>query len=160
MTVATIDRRGYLEDPLTPLHWESEFTDLAVVAESLGSAVDVFGHSAGALTVIGAAPTIPNLRRLALYEPPFRPQDAPPPGEAQIAVAQRMRSLLEADDVEGLFDTWFTELAGPSLPDPEAWQAVRDQFIPYTRSLVRELGSDRSVVGPNHLDGLAAATCL
>ncbi len=162
MTVATMDRRVYLEDPLTPLNWEDEFADIAAVAASLGvdsadGGVDVFGHSAGALTVIGAAPGIANLRRLVLYEPPFRPPDPPAPSEAQLAAAQKMRSLLEADDAEGIFEAWF-ELVRPAIPDPEAWADARDELVPFSRSLVREMESDRSCVRPNQLDGLSAPT--
>ena len=157
MSVATMDRRAFLEDPFLPLSYEAEIADIVAVAESLGNAVDVFGHSAGALALIGAAPRMGNLRKLVLYEPPFPPPADQAPSADQVAFAEQMRSLLEADDADDIFEAWFAT-ASAILPDPEAWLAARDQLAPFSRSLVRELQADRSMIGPNSLDGLSMPT--
>jgi pimeloyl-ACP methyl ester carboxylesterase len=63
-----------------PYSLDREFEDVTTVADDLahrhGGPVDVFGHSIGAVCVLGAAATGAPFRRIALYEPPG-PQTVP-----------------------------------------------------------------------------------
>jgi len=70
-----MDRRGRgRSGDRGPYSLEREFQDVAAVATDLadrhGGPVDVFGHSIGAVCVLGAAAAGASFRRIALYEPP------------------------------------------------------------------------------------------
>lgn len=79
--VSAMDRcgRGGSGDH-TSYSLDREFDDVAAVASDLaerhGGPVDVFGHSIGAVCVLGAAAAGAPFRRIALYEPPG-PQAVP-----------------------------------------------------------------------------------
>lgn len=64
-----------------PYSTEREFEDIAAVVRSVPGAVNLLGHSYGALICLEAALRVGNLRRLVLYEPGF-PVTEPlyPPG--------------------------------------------------------------------------------
>jgi len=77
--VTAMDRRGRGSSGDTGRYdIRREFEDVAAAALSLAGdgAVDVFGHSFGALCALGAAAGGAPVRRLALYEPPG-PQTVP-----------------------------------------------------------------------------------
>lgn len=60
---------------------EREYEDVAALATSIDRPVSVYGVSAGANFALEAAPNIPNLYRLALYEPVISDDvDLLPPG--------------------------------------------------------------------------------
>lgn len=76
--VTAMDRRGRgSSGDAEAYDIRREFEDVRAVAEHLsgpgGESVDAFGHSIGAVVVLGAAGTGAPLRRLALYEPPGPP---------------------------------------------------------------------------------------
>jgi pimeloyl-ACP methyl ester carboxylesterase len=79
---------------------EREFEDVTAVADDLarrhGSPVDVFGHSIGAVCVLGAAAAGAPFRRIALYEPPG-PQTVPGDwverATAMVAAGQHGRAM-------------------------------------------------------------------
>ena len=137
--VATMDRRTNLEDPFQPLDLETEFLDIATVAQELGDEVDLFGHSSGALCAMGAALRMSNLRRLILYEPPM--VAGVEPGPEQIAAFQALNENLQAGNDEGLLDVFLRDFAGPGLTDLETWHDFRDQMLPFVRSLPREMAA-------------------
>ena len=73
--VSAMDRRGRgRSGDRGPYTLDREFQDVAAVATDLadrhGGPVDVFGHSIGAVCVLGAAAAGASFRRIALYEPP------------------------------------------------------------------------------------------
>lgn len=73
--VTAMDRRGRGRSGDHPRYGlDREFQDVAAVAGDLaerhGGPVDVFGHSIGAVCVLGAAAAGAAVRRVALYEPP------------------------------------------------------------------------------------------
>lgn len=77
-TVTAMDRRGRgSSGDAEAYDVEREFEDVRAVAGHLagrsGEPVDAFGHSIGAVVVLGAAGTGAPLRRLGLYEPPGPP---------------------------------------------------------------------------------------
>lgn len=104
VTFAVLHRRGALGDPLGDLTMEQEFNDVAEVARTLGPEVDVLGHSSGAIYALGAAPMIPNLRKLVLYEPPLEALQ----NEAHRQRMDRLYEFLRAGDIDGLFNAWWT----------------------------------------------------
>jgi pimeloyl-ACP methyl ester carboxylesterase len=85
-TVCAIDRRGRgASGDAGGYDIEREFEDVAAVVEAVandaGVAVDVFGHSYGALCSLEAALLTPDIRRLALYEPPIASSGGPDLGD-------------------------------------------------------------------------------
>jgi len=102
-TVAIMDRRVTIGDPFAPLDMEREFEDVAAVARALAGDLALVGHSSGALCALGAAPLIPRLRHLVLYEPPLERGDHYP------IVLEKLQQLLRAGDIDGVYDTWLKE---------------------------------------------------
>jgi pimeloyl-ACP methyl ester carboxylesterase len=99
-TVYNIDRRGHGgSGDAVEYAIQREYEDIAAVAAAIEGPVDILGHSFGAACVLGAAPMIPNLRRLILYEPPMmREQHTPWRSE----LLQRMDNALENGDREAI----------------------------------------------------------
>lgn len=106
VTVAVMDRRATFGDPLSRLDISTEFDDVAAVAGSLGDEVAVLGHSSGAQCALGAAPAIPSLAALILYEPPLDNDARYLPG------LRKLEALLRAGDIDGVYDTWLKEYVG------------------------------------------------
>jgi pimeloyl-ACP methyl ester carboxylesterase len=80
-----------------------EAHDIAAVATAIGGAVSILGHSYGALCCVEAAPALPRLHRLVLYEPPM------PVGERIVAPAAVLdvEQCLAAGDPEAALLTFF-----------------------------------------------------
>ncbi|HVN55841.1 MAG TPA: alpha/beta hydrolase [Anaerolineaceae bacterium] len=99
-TVYSIDRRGHgASGDAAGYDVQREYADIAAVAGAMEGPVDILGHSFGAACALGAAPQIPNLRRLVLYEPPvLRAQQMPQREE----LLRRMEGALEAGDREAV----------------------------------------------------------
>jgi pimeloyl-ACP methyl ester carboxylesterase len=138
VTFATIERRAICGDPLATLDMEREFEDVAAVAASLGSEIDVLGHSSGALCAMGAARLMTNVRRLLLFEPPL--EDDPAPFQPAM---DRMWQQLRTDDIDGVYDTWLKQYVG--VP-PEPADALKDSPVgtamrPLAGYLPREMAS-------------------
>jgi pimeloyl-ACP methyl ester carboxylesterase len=71
-TIYALDRRGRSHSGDSPEYAiDREHEDILALTSAIGEPVDVLGHSFGAACVLGAAPSISNLRRLVLYEPPM-----------------------------------------------------------------------------------------
>ncbi|MEX0785129.1 MAG: alpha/beta hydrolase [Dehalococcoidia bacterium] len=138
VTVAVIERRAILGDPLSQLDMEREFEDVAAVAKGLGDEVDVLGHSSGALCALGASLLAPNLRRLLLFEPPL--EEDPVPYQPAM---DRMWERLRAADIDGVYDTWLKQYVG--IPE-EAAEGLKASpagaaMAPYAQYLPREMAS-------------------
>src|SRR5690606_19677448 len=85
-----MDRRGRGDSSDTqPYAAEREFEDVAAVAEHLGTKVDVFGHSYGAICALMATSLTSSIGRMILYEPPIGviPVDQAAPDEIDQKVA-------------------------------------------------------------------------
>lgn len=86
--VYTYDRRGRGNSGSgenSPAH---EMDDLEAVIYAAGGAVNVFGHSSGAILALETAARGAGIAKLAVYEPPFTPDDDPtmvPDVEAALA---------------------------------------------------------------------------
>ncbi len=71
-TVLNYDRRGRGESGDTPPYAvEREVEDLEALIEEVGGSASVFGTSSGAALALAVAASGLNIRKLALYEPPF-----------------------------------------------------------------------------------------
>jgi pimeloyl-ACP methyl ester carboxylesterase len=114
-TIHAMDRRGRGASGDAPDYaFERECEDVAVfvdaVAQLSGTAVNLLGSSGGALYSLGAAVQTPNIRRLALFEPP--PQDVSQllPEE----LLERLDSLLANGDREGVLVAAYRSIVGLS----------------------------------------------
>ena len=137
VTVAALNRRNIVGDPLSHYDLAIEFEDVAAVAKALGGEVDVFGHSSGALCALGAALLTPNLRRLVLYEPPLAK------GPHYPAALGRLDELLRAGDIDGVFDAWLKDYAGMPEGVAEELKAspIGAEIRPFAQYLPREMAA-------------------
>jgi pimeloyl-ACP methyl ester carboxylesterase len=123
-TVHAMDRRGRsASGDAEDYAFEREFEDVAAVvnavAEMSGTAVNILGSSGGALYSLGAAMQTPNIRRLALFEPP-------PTDVAQLlpdGLLERLDSLLAVGDREGVLVTAYRAIVGLSDQEIEHLRA-------------------------------------
>ena len=78
-TVHTYDRRGRgASGDTEPYAVQREVEDLAAVIAAAGGSASVYGFSSGGLLALHAAAAGLPIDKLALFEPPVRPQGAPP----------------------------------------------------------------------------------
>lgn len=163
-TVYALDRRGRGGSGATATATyaiEREFEDVAAVVEAIGGPVHLLGHSYGALCALEAALHTDGLDKLVLYEPPI----PLPPGSAisPPETLEKMESLLEAGNREGVLLTFARELA--QLPEEEIialrsmpeWQASIDA-VPTIVHEVRAV--DGYVFDPARFDSLTTPTLL
>lgn len=111
-TVVAMDRRGRgLSGPLRPDHsLEVEYDDIVAVTRSLQGPVHLLGHSSGARLALHAAPRVPALGELVLYEPPA-------PETFADGVLERLAALEAAGDREGILRTFLLDVAGNDVED-------------------------------------------
>jgi pimeloyl-ACP methyl ester carboxylesterase len=109
-TIFAMDRRGFgasRDDP--GYSAEREFSDVAAVVDAVaartGEPVVLFGSSWGASCALGAAPDLPSLRALVLYEPSLGLRY--PPGSID-----RMEERVAAGDNEGAIVEMASQIAG------------------------------------------------
>ena len=138
--VTAMDRRGRgASTDGVEYSLQAEVDDVRAVAiavgERRGTPVDVFGHSFGALTALGAAAGASPVRRLVLFEPPG-------PMTLPVGWLPRMRSMIERGDLGRVMLSFLVEVVGLS---PEEVGALRDAAaegpdpLPIVaRTLVRE----------------------
>jgi pimeloyl-ACP methyl ester carboxylesterase len=107
-TVFSLDRRGHgSSGDADEYSIQREYEDIAALAASISEPVDILGHSFGAACVLGAAPLIPNLRRLILYEPPMlREQQTP----QRAGLLNRMDQALASGNREAVVIILLTEM--------------------------------------------------
>ncbi|HEV3400948.1 MAG TPA: alpha/beta hydrolase [Acidimicrobiales bacterium] len=158
-TVVAMDRRGRgLSSPMRDDHsLEVEYGDIAAVAASVDAPVHVLGHSGGARLALHAAPRIPEVGRLVLYEPP-------PPETFPDGVLERLAAIEEAGDREGILRTFLLDVAGNDEEDyafiqgRPVWPLMLDNAL----SLPAELRAvSRYRFDPAAVAGITAPTlCL
>lgn len=105
-----MDRRGRGESgDAADYSIEREFEDIAAVAGASDEPVSLAGHSYGALCSLGALRRVDDLRRVVLYEPPFRTgAQAGPPDD----LVERMAELAARGDEEAVLETFFGDVLG------------------------------------------------
>jgi pimeloyl-ACP methyl ester carboxylesterase len=158
-TVVAMDRRGRgLSGPVRRGHsLEVEYGDIAAVATSLDGPVHVLGHSSGARFALHAAPHIPQIGGLVLYEPPA-------PETFADGVLERLAALEAMGNREGILRTFLVDIAGIDDEDyafiqtRPIWPLMVDNAL----TLPAELRAVRAYrFDPAALAGLMAPTlCL
>jgi pimeloyl-ACP methyl ester carboxylesterase len=129
--VYTIDRRGFGQsgDYSDVYSIEQEYEDVAAVVYSIGTPVNLMGHSYGAICALeGARLTFQNVHKLILYEPPINASN--PPG-----FVERLEAMLDAGDKEGVITTFMREMLGLEPEEVPEWQ----ELVPFAHTLPREL---------------------
>ena len=157
--VLAMDRRGRGDSGDAPA-WsiERELEDIAAVAGTLaregGLPVDVAGHSLGGRLALAATRVAPAIRRVVAYESA--------PGEDGPEVADlvlRLRTRLDAGDLDGLLATFMTVAVGMPAADLAAFRA--DPVWPLRAAagatIVRELEAAGSAPAIG-LEALASVT--
>jgi pimeloyl-ACP methyl ester carboxylesterase len=115
-TLYAVDRRGRGESgDASSYSIEREFEDIAAVVDSIGDAVNLLGHSFGALCILEAALLTSHVRSLVVYEP--QPPPIPP------GLMDRLRALLDAGDREGAVLAIARELVKMPPDELERWKA-------------------------------------
>lgn len=124
-TIHAIDRRGRGASGDAPAYSIGrEFEDVAavadVLADALGSPVDVFGHSYGGRCALGAALLTDAIRRVISYEGAPTPPGSSyhPPG-----VEARLQERLDAGDRDGALALFLSEVVGMGAPDLASYRA-------------------------------------
>jgi pimeloyl-ACP methyl ester carboxylesterase len=113
-TTFAIDRRGRgVSGDAEEYSFEREVEDIIAVTSSIDAPVSLYGHSFGATASLEAAPGLPNLRRLVLYEPCI-PTDPEPIG--------RIGTLVDEGKPEEALTTFLSDVA---LMSPEEIDEVR-----------------------------------
>lgn len=108
-TVYALDRRGRGESgDSADYAIEREFEDIASLVDSIGEAVNLFGHSFGGLCVLEAALLTPHLRRLIVYEPSPLPVPGTPLYEE--GIVDRLQEFLDAGEREMVVRSLFQDL--------------------------------------------------
>lgn len=136
-TVHVLDRRGYgASDDARAYTTQREHDDVAAVARAAGDGVAVYGHSFGGMCALHAAPSIPSLSALILYEPAFSlgPNPFPDPFLAELEALGREGRW---DDVltRFLHETGLSERQVTALRKRSTWAAT----VRSARFIVREL---------------------
>jgi pimeloyl-ACP methyl ester carboxylesterase len=163
-TVYAMDRRGRGGSGDAPAYeLQREAEDLAAVVDTIadgGEAVNLLGHSYGALCALEAALLTPNLRRLILYEGvPLRGADNYRPGQID-----RLEALLAAGDVEGMLVAMFRELLEMPAAEFEQLRSVREAWavrLANAPTLPREIrAEERYTFSPERFRGMRTPTLL
>jgi pimeloyl-ACP methyl ester carboxylesterase len=141
-------------------HVAREFEDVAAVvdvaAAMSGTTVDVLGHSFGGLCALGAATLTPRIRRLVVYESPWKAdQEAISPD-----LADRLEDLLAAGDRTAALETLYLEEAGMAKEELAGFRELPgwwDLRLTMAHTLPRELRSDlKAALTPRRLATISA----
>lgn len=140
-TIWAVDRRGRGESGDAPEYaLEREVADLVSVVRAAGEGAVLLGHSYGGLVAAVAAPELPELPVLLLYEPPMGGALAP---ADRIA---RWESLIEAGERELVLREFLGEVGGyreseiEAMESTPAWELRKQVLHTVPRELRAELG--------------------
>lgn len=116
-TVYAIDRRGRGgSGDSQPYALEREFEDIAAVVDSVGTEVNVLGHSHGALCALEAALLTPHMRGLIAYEPAAAP--------VRDDLLDRIQAALDAGDPEAAVITFVRDVVKMPAHELERWRST------------------------------------
>jgi pimeloyl-ACP methyl ester carboxylesterase len=161
-TVITYDRRGRGESGDAATYTtDREVEDLAAVLGVAGGPAHVYGHSSGARLALDAAAAGLPIRRLAVYEPPFRTHPAP-------TWQARVQHLLDLGDRRGAAVLHLRESGTPehvltAVQQAPWWPAMEAlaHTLPYDEALCGDLsvptGSLSRVTAPTLVLGGSAS---
>lgn len=142
-TVYTWDRRGRGDSGNTlPYSVERETDDLAAVIEAAGGSVFAYGHSSGAILTLEAAVAGAAMSKIALYEPPYAPdnvaamagvQPALDAGDLSLAALTFIRGT-GAEDTDGLAQSpWWPSMVQLAETLPHDLALSGDGIVPVSR---------------------------
>jgi pimeloyl-ACP methyl ester carboxylesterase len=141
-TVFNYDRRGRGESGDTlPYAIDREVEDIEAVIGAAGGSAFLWGSSSGAVLALIAAESAP-VTKLALWEPPFVPDDLPRPPEDQVSQYETMVAEGRPGDAVEYF---MTKIIG--MP-PEVVAGARTQpWWAATEALAHTLAYDARIMG-------------
>ncbi|MBT2225330.1 alpha/beta fold hydrolase [Nonomuraea sp. NEAU-A123] len=143
-TVFTYDRRGRGDSGDTaPYQVEREVEDLAAVIAEAGGSASVYGMSSGAALALHAAAQGAAITRLALFEPPYSPDDEERPAQAR-AYAAKLGELLAAGRRGDAVELFMTMVG---LPAELIGQMRNAPMWPAFEALAPTLAYDAAVMG-------------
>jgi pimeloyl-ACP methyl ester carboxylesterase len=145
-TLYVLDRRGRGNSGDSANYAiEREFEDIAAIANSIESPVDILAHSFGAACALGAADQIKCLRRLVLYEPPLL-NSGQLPGRAELL--KRMQDALDAGDRETVALILLRDFVRIALPPVEILRTLPTWAgqLAAAHTIVRELSQSDGYV--------------
>jgi pimeloyl-ACP methyl ester carboxylesterase len=146
-TAVTYDRRGRGDSgDNAPYAVDREIEDLAAVVAAVGSPTRLYGNSSGGVLAMRAAATGVPVDRLAILEPPFRGDDAPPMPERYTGTLVE----LIADGRHGdAVEYFLTRAVG--LPPEAVEQTRRSAAWPGLQRMAPTLLYDMDVTGDGGL---------
>jgi pimeloyl-ACP methyl ester carboxylesterase len=146
-TVFNYDRRGRGDSSDTqPYAIEREVEDIETVIDEAGGTAFLFGSSSGAvLAMIAAASGLP-VTKLALWEPPFVPDEFPRPPEDQVEQYERMVAEGRRGDAVEYF---MSKVVG--MPPEIIAQARAHPSWGETEALAHTLAYDARIMGDYRL---------
>lgn len=109
---------------------EREIEDLAAVIAAAGGSARVYGFSSGGLVALHAAAAGVAIERMALLEPPVRPEGEPP----DMAFTQEIAGLVAAGRRAGAVERFLTSIGVPA--EVVAQMPVEPVLAPIAHSLV------------------------
>jgi pimeloyl-ACP methyl ester carboxylesterase len=143
-TVLDYDRRGRGDSGDTkPYAVEREIEDLGALITAASGSASVFGYSSGAILTLQAAASGLAITHLALYEPPFRPDDNYPPPPADLAeqVAKLVAAGRRGDAVE------LYQIKAIGIPEDVVAQMRHAPFRPGLEAIAHTLAYDAAICG-------------
>jgi pimeloyl-ACP methyl ester carboxylesterase len=143
-TVLEYDRRGRGDsDDGLPISVAAETQDLAAVVAAAGEPTFVYGHSSGGMLALEAAAHGVQMRRLAVYEPPYTGEHCPGP-----ELGQRLDELVATGRRDEAAEQWLT-VTGTPLPIIESIKSspgwAHRQALAHTLSQDLRLANDGQV---------------
>jgi pimeloyl-ACP methyl ester carboxylesterase len=153
-TVFNYDRRGRGDSGDTaPYAVEREVEDLDAVIGAAGGSAYVWGTSSGAALALEAAASGLHITKLALWEPPFAPDEgARPPADTATVFTELVAAGRRGDAVE----YFMRQVVG--LPPEFVANARNEPWWPAQEALAHTLAYDATVMGDYSLPAGRAAS--
>lgn len=151
-TVFAYDRRGRGESGDTkPYSIQHEVEDLQAIIDQAGGSASLFGVSSGAALALQAAASGVNVKKLALYEPPYISNDGKP--QSLESKRKQIEQLVAAGDRAGAVRFFMAEVFGAprafvfAMPFimRGAWQ--KNELVAHTLPYDLTILDDWSVLG-------------
>jgi len=141
-TVFNYDRRGRGDSGDTlPYAIDREVEDIEAVIGAAGGSAFLWGSSSGAVLALIAAESVP-VTKLALWEPPFIPDDLPRPPEDQVSQYETMVAEGRRGDAVEYF---MTKIIG--MPAEVVAGARTQPWWAATEALAHTLAYDARIMG-------------
>ncbi len=141
-TVFNYDRRGRGDSGDTPPYAvEREVEDIDAVIDAAGGSTFLYGTSSGAALALEAAASGLDITKLALWEPPYVPEDGPrPPADTAKTYTELVAAGRRGDAVE----YFMSKVVG--LPDEFVAQARSAPFWAAQEALAHTLAYDATIM--------------